>query len=33
MACGQEPVVMNLEIANVEPPASVRWVDEAHPKA
>jgi uncharacterized RmlC-like cupin family protein len=30
---GQEPVVVNLEIATVEPPEAVRWVDAIHPPA
>jgi uncharacterized RmlC-like cupin family protein len=30
---GQEPVVVNLEIATVEPPEAVRWVDAIHPAA
>lgn len=28
---GQEPVVVNLEIASVEPPEEVRWIDDVHP--
>ena len=28
---GQEPIVVNLEIATVEPPEEVRWVDPIHP--
>ena len=28
---GQEPIVVNLEIATVEPPEDVRWVDPIHP--
>jgi len=28
---GQEPIVVNLEIAAVEPPTEVKWVDETHP--
>src|SRR5712692_316111 len=28
---GQEPIVVNLEIATVEPPEQVRWVDHVHP--
>src|SRR5437763_573020 len=28
---GQEPIVVNLDIAPVEPPAEVRWVDDVHP--
>ena len=28
---GQEPIVVNLEIASSEPPEQVRWVDDAHP--
>ena len=30
---GQEPVVVNLDIAAVEPPEAVRWVDPGHPAA
>lgn len=30
---GQEPVVVNLDIASVEPPEEVRWVDPAIHKA
>jgi uncharacterized RmlC-like cupin family protein len=30
---GQEPIVVNLEIATVEPPEEVRWVDPIHPAA
>jgi hypothetical protein len=30
---GQEPVVMNLDIAPAEPPEEVRWVDGAHHEA
>ena len=30
---GQEPVVVNLDLPNVEPnPESVHWVDNIHPK-
>ncbi|HZM88040.1 MAG TPA: cupin domain-containing protein [Blastocatellia bacterium] len=28
---GQEPIVVNLEIASSEPPEQVRWIDDAHP--
>ena len=28
---GQEPIVVNLEIASNEPPEQVRWIDDAHP--
>ena len=28
---GQDPVVVNLEIASVEEPEEVRWVDDVHP--
>jgi uncharacterized RmlC-like cupin family protein len=28
---GQEPVVVNLDIAPAEPPEEVRWVDDIHP--
>jgi uncharacterized RmlC-like cupin family protein len=28
---GQEPIIVNLEIAPVEPPEAVRWIDHAHP--
>src|SRR5262249_36203290 len=28
---GQEPIVVNLDIATVEPPEEVRWVDHVHP--
>jgi uncharacterized RmlC-like cupin family protein len=28
---GQEPVVVNLDIATVEPPEEVRWIDDVHP--
>ncbi|MCI0486336.1 MAG: cupin domain-containing protein [Blastocatellia bacterium] len=28
---GQEPIVVNLDIATVEPPEEVRWVDDVHP--
>lgn len=27
---GQEPVVVNLDIPTLEPPAEVRWVDDVH---
>ena len=27
---GQEPVVVNLDIQNIEPPEEVRWVDDIH---
>jgi uncharacterized RmlC-like cupin family protein len=27
---GQEPVVVNLDIAPIEPPEEVRWIDEIH---
>jgi uncharacterized RmlC-like cupin family protein len=27
---GQEPVVVNLDIAPIEPPVEVRWIDEIH---
>ena len=27
---GQEPIVVNLDIATVEPPEAVRWVDHVH---
>jgi len=27
---GQEPVVVNLDIAPVEPPEEIRWIDEIH---
>jgi uncharacterized RmlC-like cupin family protein len=30
---GQEPIVVNLEIASSEPPEQVRWIDDAHPSA
>jgi uncharacterized RmlC-like cupin family protein len=30
---GQEPIVVNLDIATVEPPEEVRWVDDVHPAA
>ncbi|HEX9444702.1 MAG TPA: mannose-6-phosphate isomerase, partial [Candidatus Binatia bacterium] len=29
----QEPVVVNLDIASVENPEEVAWVDPGHPKA
>jgi uncharacterized RmlC-like cupin family protein len=28
---GQEPIIVNLEIATVEPPEEVRWIDHVHP--
>jgi hypothetical protein len=28
---GQEPIIVNLEIATVEPPEEVRWIDPIHP--
>jgi uncharacterized RmlC-like cupin family protein len=28
---GQEPIIVNLEIAPAEPPETVRWIDHAHP--
>lgn len=28
---GQEPIVINLDIATSEPPEQVRWVDDVHP--
>jgi len=28
---GQDPIVVNLEIASSEPPEQVRWIDDAHP--
>ena len=28
---GQEPIIANLEIATVEPPEEVRWIDPIHP--
>jgi uncharacterized RmlC-like cupin family protein len=28
---GQEPIVVNLDIATVEPPEEVHWVDDGHP--
>jgi len=28
---GQEPIVVNLDIASAEPPEEVRWVDDVHP--
>ena len=28
---GQEPIVVNLEIASVEEPETVHWVDSGHP--
>ncbi|MEK6410157.1 MAG: cupin domain-containing protein [Acidobacteriota bacterium] len=28
---GQEPIVVNLDIASIEPPEEVRWVDDTHP--
>ncbi|HJZ66880.1 MAG TPA: cupin domain-containing protein [Blastocatellia bacterium] len=27
---GQEPIVINLDIATVEPPEEVRWIDDVH---
>lgn len=30
---GQEPIVVNLNIAAAEPPEEVHWIDPAHPKA
>jgi len=27
---GQEPIIVNLEIATVEPPEEVRWIDSIH---
>lgn len=27
---GQDPIVVNLEIASVEPPEQVRWIDDVH---
>lgn len=30
---GQEPIVVNLDIATVEPPEEVRWVDDVHPRS
>jgi uncharacterized RmlC-like cupin family protein len=29
---GQEPIVVNLDIATSEPPEEVRWVDTGHPE-
>lgn len=29
---GQEPIVVNLDVATVEPPEEVRWVDPGHPE-
>jgi uncharacterized RmlC-like cupin family protein len=29
---GQEPIVVNLDLATVEPPEEVRWVDPGHPE-
>jgi len=29
---GQEPIVVNLDIATAEPPEEVHWVDDVHPK-
>jgi len=28
---GQEPIVVNLDIATVEPPEEVRWIEPGHP--
>jgi len=28
---GQEPIVINLDIATSEPPEQVRWIDDVHP--
>ena len=28
---GQEPIVINLDIAPAEPPEEVRWIDDIHP--
>jgi uncharacterized RmlC-like cupin family protein len=28
---GQEPIIVNLDIATVEPPEEVRWIDHVHP--
>ncbi len=28
---GQEPIIVNLDIATVEPPEAVRWIDHVHP--
>ena len=28
---GQDPIVVNLDIATAEPPEEVRWVDDVHP--
>ena len=30
---GQEPIVVNLDIATVEPPEEVRWIEPGHPEA
>jgi uncharacterized RmlC-like cupin family protein len=30
---GQEPIVVNLDIASAEPPEEVHWVDAGHPEA
>ena len=30
---GQEPIVVNLDIATIEPPEEVRWIDPGHPPA
>ena len=30
---GQEPIVVNLNIATAEPPEEVLWTDPGHPKA
>jgi uncharacterized RmlC-like cupin family protein len=29
---GQEPIVVNLDIATVEPPEEVRWIEPGHPE-
>ena len=29
---GQEPIVVNLDIATTEPPEEVRWIDPGHPE-
>jgi uncharacterized RmlC-like cupin family protein len=29
---GQEPIVVNLDVATVEPPEEVRWIDPGHPE-
>jgi uncharacterized RmlC-like cupin family protein len=28
---GQEPIIVNLDVATIEPPEEVRWVDPIHP--